>query len=131
MNKMKILVADDEPNIRSLVHRMLATYCIVLEASDGEEAINTARRWKPDLILMDVMMPKMSSYTACQVIKTDKATLEIPVVMLTSLAHELDKKLAKTMGAGAYITKPFTPKDLLNTIRKHLPNSGIKKVTHA
>ena len=128
---MLILVADDEPDIRSLVRSMLNEYGIVLEASDGEEAINTASKWKPDLILMDVMMPKINGYAACQVIKTDKATKEIPVVMLTSIAHELDKKLAKKIGVSGYITKPFTSKELLNIIRKPLPNYGLKEERHA
>ena len=120
INKKTILIADDEPNIRLLVSSMLGKDYIVLKASDGEEAINIARCQKPDLILMDIMMPEVDGNTACSVIKTDQATRGIPVVMLTGIGYELNKKLAKVMGADGYITKPFSILDLLDTIGQFL-----------
>lgn len=119
-NKMTILIVDDEPNVRLLVSSMLGKDYTVIGASDGKEAINIARSQKPDLILMDIMMPKMDGYIACHTIKKDPVTKAIPVVMLTAIGHELNVKLSKEMGADGYITKPFSLKDLLDTISQFL-----------
>ncbi len=113
---MIILVADDEQPVRSLVIRLLGDEHIVLEAADGKEALDMARKHKPALILLDILMPKVSGYAALQAIKTDPVTEGIPVVMLTGLGSELDKKFAKQFGADGYITKPFSLKDLNKTI---------------
>ncbi len=112
----KILIVDDEPNIRLLVSNMLGKDYTVLKASNGAEAVEIARAQKPDLILMDVMMPRVDGYTACSTLKTDQATKDIPVIMLTGLGFELNKALAKKIGADAYITKPFSHQDLLKAI---------------
>ena len=112
----KILIADDEPTIRLTVRRMLDKDYIVLEATNGEEAVDIARGQRPDLILMDLMMPKMDGYTACSEIKADQATNVIPVVILTAVGHELNKKFATEMGAEGYITKPFTTQELVDVI---------------
>jgi len=120
MEKTHILIADDEQTIRSLVKRILSDKFVVLEASDGEEAVAITRQHKPGLILMDIMMPNMDGYNACSLIKTAQATKSIPVVMLTGLGYELNKKLAGKMGADGYITKPFTTRKLLETIGKFL-----------
>jgi len=120
MDKKKILIADDEPNIRILVSSMLGKDYTVIEASDGEEAIDIARGQKPDFILMDILMPKVDGYIACHAIKTDPATKAIPVVMLTAVGYELNIKLSQEMGADGYITKPFSPQDLLDTINRCL-----------
>jgi CheY-like chemotaxis protein len=120
MDKKKILVADDETNIRSMVSRILEKEFIVLEATNGEEAVDIAKEQKPDLILMDLMMPKMDGYTACSKIKADQTTKVIPVVMLTAIGHELNKKFAEEMGAEGYITKPFTSKELLDVLTSQI-----------
>ena len=118
MGKPHILIADDEKNIRLLASKLLSDKFAVLEASDGAQAVDMARQHKPSLILMDIMMPKMDGYTACSKIKTDQSTKNIPVVMLTGLGFELNKKLAETSGADGYITKPFTLNGLLDAIGK-------------
>jgi len=120
MDIKKILIADDESNIRLLVSSMLGKDYTVIEASDGEETIDIARSQKPDLILMDILMPRLDGYAACHAIKTEQATKAIPVVMLTAVGYELNKKLAKEVGADGYITKPFSPQGLLNTIGQFL-----------
>ena len=120
MDKKKILIADDELNIRSLISRMLGKDYIVIEATNGEEAIDIAKRQEPDLILMDLIMPQMDGYTACSSIKTDQATKGIPVVMLTGVGHEFNKKFAREMGADAYITKPFSADELLRQVKQVL-----------
>ncbi len=116
MERKKILIADDEANIRLLVSSMLAKDYTVLEASDGEEAVDMARTQKPDLVLMDIMMPNMDGYTACYTIKKDPVTKAIPIIMLTAIGHELNVKLSHEMGADGYITKPFSPRGLLDTV---------------
>jgi len=119
----KILITDDEPSVRLLVKRFLSKDYTVLEASNGEEAISITRTEKPDLILMDILMPKMDGYTACYVIKTDEVTKDIPVVMLTAVAHKLNKQLGEALYADGYITKPFSSQDLKGVISQFLPTS--------
>ncbi len=120
-NKRKtIAIVDDEKSVRALVKRFLEDRYIVLEASDGEEAVNLARTQKPDLILMDIMMPKVDGYVACSIIKTDQTTKEIPVVMLTAVNHELNVKFSQDMGASGYITKPFNVDEVLCQIKQAL-----------
>lgn len=118
-NKRKILIADDEQYIRLLVKSALGTSYSVLEASDGEEALDITRTEKPALVLMDILMPKLDGYTACYQIKTDEATKAIPVVMLTGIGHELNKKLSQEMGADGYITKPFNLQTLLDKVKQY------------
>lgn len=124
MNGKKILIADDELSVRSLVKRLLGREYTVLEAEDGEEAINIAFNQQPALILMDILMPEIDGLTACYVLKMDQATKEIPVVMLTAVDYELNKKLSMDiMGADGYITKPFSPQKLINAVGQFLTDS--------
>jgi two-component system alkaline phosphatase synthesis response regulator PhoP len=117
--KQKILVADDELYIRLLVKDILEPEFTVLEASNGEEAVNITYTEQPDLVLMDILMPKLDGYTACYAIKNNEQTKGIPVVMLTGVGHELNRQLSQEMGAAAYITKPFNPEDLLDKVRQY------------
>jgi two-component system alkaline phosphatase synthesis response regulator PhoP len=120
LKKRTILIVDDELSIRLLVSSLLGGDYIVLTASDGEEAVNIARLQKPDLVLMDIMMPNMDGYSACHAIKKDEATAKIPVVMLTAVGQELNKMFARQMGADGYITKPFQLQDLLDAVGRFL-----------
>ena len=122
MEKEKILVVDDEENVRHLLRSILGKKYIVLEAKDGEQAVDMASSHKPDLVLMDIMMPNVDGYAACHQIKENQDTKAIPVVMLTAVGHELNKKLAQQMGASGYITKPFRPLELMNTVKCFLEN---------
>ena len=124
MKKTLILVVDDERTTRSLVKRFLSDKFAVLEASDGEQAVDMARQHKPGLILMDIIMPNMDGYHACSKIKTDQATRRIPVVMLTGLGYEFNKTIAEKVGADGYITKPFTLNTLVETIGKFIAVPG-------
>lgn len=116
MDRKRILIADDEPSIRVVVARMLDRDYSVLEATNGQEAVDIAGREKPDIILMDLMMPQMDGYTACSLLKADQATKMIPVIILTAVDHEFNRKFAAEMGADAYVTKPFTPQTLMDVI---------------
>ena len=123
MDKKTILIADDEPVVRLTVSRMLDKDYSVIEAADGEEAIDIAKEQKPALIFVDLRMPKLDGYAACLRIKTDQATKGIPVVILTAIGHELDKGFAEEMGADGYITKPFTRESLLEEMKRLLESS--------
>ncbi len=120
MGKKKILITDDEENIRLLVSNMLGKDYIVLGAGDGREAVEMAHSQKPDLILMDILMPKMDGYTACSTIKQDPDTRAIPVVMVSAIGYELNVKLSQEIGADGYIIKPFNRRDLRDAIDRCL-----------
>ena len=119
-----ILIVEDEPKSLKLIRDLLqASGYKTVEATDGEQGIELAKSKKPDLILMDIMMPKVDGYTACREIKMDKATKAIPVVMLTSVDYELNKELSRDMGANGYMTKPVDRQELLDVISRFLPTS--------
>ena len=118
-HKRKILVVDDEPNVRKLLRTLLRDYTVV-EAEDGEKAVEIAGAEKPDLILMDIMMPKMDGYSSCYVLKREPATRSIPIIIVTAIDLKLNLELGKEIGADGYITKPFNSQDLLNSISQVL-----------
>ncbi len=119
-----ILIVEDDPDSLRLTRRLLQiSGYSTIEATDGKQGVELAKAKKPDLILMDIMMPKMDGYTACREIKMDKATKGIPVVMLTSLDYELNKELGRDVGATEYITKPVDRQELLDVISRFLPAS--------
>jgi DNA-binding response OmpR family regulator len=109
-NNAKILVAEDEPDIRMLISFSLhyAGYRVV-EALNGEEAVQKALEELPDLVLLDVRMPKMSGYEVCAVLKTQASTRDIPVVFLSARGQEAEIKRGLELGAEEYILKPFSP----------------------
>ena len=125
VNRKRVLIVDDEPTVRRVVRKMLAKNYIVLEAEDGVEAVNVVRREKPDLVLMDVVMPKMDGVGACRLIKSAPDTKVVPVIMLSARVYELDQKYAKDVGADGYLVKPFGSQELTEAINRLLPNSGI------
>src|SRR5512136_227831 len=124
MGDTKILIVDDEAGIRLMVARMLGADYTVLEAADGEEAVELTRLHKPSLVLMDIMMPGKDGYSACHEIKTDPQTKSIPVVMVSAIGHKLNEKLSAEVGADGYITKPFSVEGLLEAINKHVLGSA-------
>jgi CheY-like chemotaxis protein len=120
----RILIADDEANIRLMVLRMLGRDYTILEAADGEEAVKLTRLHKPSLVLMDIMMPGKDGYSACHEIKMDPQTKSIPVVMVSAIGHKLNERLSADVGADGYITKPFSVEALLEVISKYVPGSA-------
>ncbi|HTP00804.1 MAG TPA: response regulator [Anaerolineales bacterium] len=121
----KILIAEDEPDIRELVAFMLrfAGY-EVLAASNGEEAVQTANRDRPDLILMDVRMPKMTGYDACRIMKATPELRDVPVVFLSAKGQESEIQSGLEAGAEEYLLKPFSPDELTNRVRSILAKFG-------
>ena len=128
-SKKTLIIADDEPTIRLLASSILGKSYNILTAANGQEALDVVDQNRPDLILMDIMMPKMDGYSACASLKRDPEMADIPVVMVTGVDHELNKVLAEQMGADGYITKPFTSEELKDTVKKHLSaaKAGPKK----
>lgn len=116
--KKKLLIVDDEPNIRLLIKRTFEDEYEVLEAKNGKEAIDSALRHLPSVILMDIMMPNTDGLTALNTLINDKRTSSIPVIMLTGAGHELNEQLARSLGAQAYLRKPITPHELLDAVSK-------------
>ena len=117
----KILVVDDEVHILKIIDYKLRTAgYTVITAADGVEGVEKARAEQPDLILLDVMMPRMDGFQALEALKRDPATKAIPVFMLTVKGKEMDRLRGLQMGIAAYITKPFSPNALLARIDETL-----------
>lgn len=120
----KVLVVDDQADIRKLVQLTLQDNRYeVLAAKDGVEALRIVQREQPQLVFLDVMMPKKDGYVVCYELKADPATAWIKIVMLTGKAQEFDRRRAMEVGADDYFTKPFSPVDLLDKVEEVL-NDG-------
>ena len=125
MQKGKVLVVDDEVNITQILEFSIGSEGYeVLTASNGEEAIDKARREQPDLIILDIMMPKIDGYEACRILKANPITKNIPVVLLTAKGRDIDKRLGYEVGASDYIIKPFSPNKLIERIHELLVTSS-------
>ncbi len=117
MNKGKILVVDDENYILHILDFSLgAEGYEVVTAEDGEEAVRKAKEQKPDLVVLDVMMPKMDGFEACRTIKKDPELGSTPVILLSAKARDVDQKQGYEAGADDYITKPFSPGRLVDRV---------------
>jgi two-component system alkaline phosphatase synthesis response regulator PhoP len=123
---IKILTVDDEPDVRRLIEIKLKKAGFeVITAADGEEGVEKAKAENPDLILMDVMMPKMDGYTAVEKIKTEMDPAPL-VMMLTAKGTEDDVMQGLVGGADDYITKPFAPRELIARVKVALIKAGRK-----
>lgn len=121
MSNKKILVADDEPNIViSLEYLLKREGYAVLIARDGQEALDTIARDKPDLVLLDVMMPKKTGFEVCQEVRANEALHGIKILMLTAKGRDTDVAKGTALGADAYMTKPFATRDLVQKVSQML-----------
>ena len=117
----KILVADDEPNIViSLEYLLRREGYSVLIARDGQEALETIAREHPDLVLLDVMMPKKTGFEVCQEVRAIDALASIKIIMLTAKGRDTDVAKGLALGADAYITKPFSTRELVQKVAELL-----------
>jgi len=120
----RILIVDDEPNIvTSLEFLMRESSYEVRVARDGEEALRRAESFLPDLILLDVMMPQRSGFEVCRKIRENPALRDVKIVMLTAKGRDVEKDRGLNLGANAYVTKPFSTKELMNTVHALLAES--------
>jgi DNA-binding response OmpR family regulator len=117
----KVLIADDEPNIVvSLEYLLKRAGYTVLVARDGQEAIDTLRRERPALVLLDVMMPKKSGHEVCAELRADESLRDIRVLMLSAKGRDTDVDKGLGVGADAYMTKPFSTKELAAKVAEML-----------
>ncbi len=124
VKKARIMAVDDDEKVLRVIEALLIPHGYeVISVHNGRDAITAMTKTKPDLVLMDIFMPKMDGYTALGKIKNDVAIREVPVVMVSAVGQELNKKLAKSLGAAGYITKPFKSQELLAVINHLLPTS--------
>jgi len=120
-NKKRILLVEDEKDMAYAVTLQLESEGYeVIAASDGKDGLDKARTNKPDLVILDLMLPKIDGYKVCRMLKFDSKYKDIPIILFTARAQDSDKKIGKDVGADAYITKPFEPKELLDKINKLL-----------
>lgn len=119
--KMKILVVDDEPEALEIIEFNLKQAGFeVLKAGDGAEALAKARTLMPNLIVLDLMLPEIDGLEVCKMIRRDASTQLIPIVMVTAKAAEIDRVLGLELGADDYVTKPFSPRELVLRIKNIL-----------
>ncbi len=118
--KLRILVVDDSATIRRSAETMLSKNgCEVITAENGFEALSKITRHKPDLIFVDIMMPRLDGYQTCAIIKNNAEFRNTPVVMLTSKDGLFDMARGRVVGSDQYLTKPFTREELLGAVKQH------------
>jgi two-component system cell cycle response regulator DivK len=121
--KTVLYVEDNEFNRKIVRHLLGRTSYRLLEAGDGEAGVATAREAVPDLIIMDIQLPKLSGLEATRQLQADPVTAPIPVIVITSFALAGDEEKAREAGAAAYLAKPYSPRELLQMIRQLAPES--------
>lgn len=117
----RILLVEDEPNMMELLkYRLEEKGYTIITASDGYAALNQVRTAKPDLVILDLMLPKIDGYTICRLLKFNDELRTIPVIILSARATEEDIRRGLSLGADAYVTKPYEPEELLKKIAELL-----------
>jgi two-component system cell cycle response regulator DivK len=121
--KTVLYVEDNEYNLKMVRQLLARTAYQLIEAKDGELGVERALRELPDLILMDIQLPKLSGLEATRKLRADPKTAAIPIIVVTSFALSGDDQKAKDAGASAYLAKPYSPRELLQMIRKFVPEN--------
>ncbi len=123
----RILVVDDQENIARILRMMLENQGYETEwAADGAEALRLAKSVDPDLILLDVMLPKIDGFKVCRLLKFDKKYSRIPIVLLTAKSSPLDKQAGREAGADYYLEKPFQPLHLIQVVEQLIALEGVR-----
>jgi two-component system alkaline phosphatase synthesis response regulator PhoP len=124
MASQTILVVEDEPDIRKLVqYNLVQERFKVVEAEDGEQALKILQREKPNLVVLDLMLPGLSGLELCKILRERQDTAQLPILMLTAKAGEADKVVGLEMGADDYLVKPFSPREMVARVRAILRRS--------
>lgn len=130
--RKKILIVDDDPEIVELLSfNLKRTGFATGTAGDGVEALKKARSLAPDLIVLDLMLPELDGFAVCEILRRDKATAGIPIIMLTALTSELARLTGMDAGATEYLTKPFSPKELVSKVEEVLRKQDTPKTASA
>jgi DNA-binding response OmpR family regulator len=117
----RILIVDDEPNIVLALELLMKKEGYeVHTVSDGESAVQAAKEFRPDLILLDIMMPKMDGYEVCQSMRSDALLKDVSIIMLTAKGREVEREKGLALGADHYITKPFSTRQVVMKVREIL-----------
>jgi twitching motility two-component system response regulator PilH len=125
MSMARILVVDDSPTVLNMIADMLVEVGHeVLTATNGEDAVRSAIQEQPNLVLLDVILPKINGYQVCRQLKSTPETGHIPVVLVTRKAKDSDRHWGMEQGADDYITKPFDANDLLSVVGRFVPQTG-------
>ena len=120
MAKRILFVEDEESMMETVKLRLEDAGYEVIESCDGQDALDKARSDSPDLIILDIMLPRLDGFTVCRMLKFDEEYKHIPIIMLSARAQESDKQMGAEVGADAYITKPFEPSFLLDKIKEFI-----------
>jgi two-component system, cell cycle response regulator DivK len=121
--KTVLYVEDNEYNRKIVRQLLVRTSYRLIEATDGEAGVTAAQQARPDLVIMDIQLPRMSGLDATRHLRADPATADIPIIVITSFALAGDEEKAREAGATAYLAKPYSPRELLQTIRELAPES--------
>lgn len=128
--KHKVLVVDDEPDAVELIaFNLKGAGLDVITAVDGTEALKKAVQHSPDLVVLDVMLPQVDGLEVCKVLRRDPKTSAIPILMLTAKAAEIDRVLGLELGADDYVTKPFSPRELVLRVKRLLRGTQVPEAT--
>ena len=128
MDEPVVLVVDDSPTVRKIVQLTLQREHIrVVTAGDGLSALAAVADEQPDLILLDIMLPRMDGYNICQVVRRNMAYRDMPIIMLSGKDGLFDKMRGKLAGSTEYITKPFDSTELVQTVKRHLDSTAVRE----
>ena len=128
MEEPVVLVVDDSPTVRKIVQLTLQREQIrVVTAGDGLSALAAVADEQPDLILLDIMLPRMDGYNICQVVRKNMAYRDMPIIMLSGKDGLFDKMRGKLAGSTEYITKPFDSAELVQTVKRHLDSAVVRE----
>lgn len=132
MSPSKILIVEDETDIRKLLHYNLTQeHYRVLEAGDGEQALHVIHKERPDLLILDILLPGLSGLELCRNLRSKPETKSLPILMLTAKASEADRVVGLEFGADDYLTKPFSPRELVARVKAILRRSQASTATAA
>lgn len=128
MDEPVVLVVDDSPTVRKIVQlTLLREHIRVVTAGDGLSALAAVADEQPDLILLDIMLPRMDGYNICQVVRRNMAYKDMPIIMLSGKDGLFDKMRGKLAGSTEYITKPFDSAELVQTVKRHLDSTAVRE----
>ncbi len=128
MDEPVVLVVDDSPTVRKIVQlTLLREHIQVVTAGDGLSALASVADEQPDLILLDIMLPRMDGYNICQVIRKNMAYRDLPIIMLSGKDGLFDKMRGKLAGSTEYMTKPFDSAELVQTVKRHLDSPAVRE----